>query len=217
MMDVKLKNRREDVGVGGLMAEELNVVKAILFEILAKSGMPQKGTFVLRAQTLRQEMSGTCESRTVLSFNFPKGEKRRFLGMDRGSDQIANWVLNEAAGYSRQVEMGGTLRSGFNQPDWATIETTAGRFMVIFLADNGDDHTMKKVYLTITKTLGLLCPNDEVLQRVTNCTFNTVFDGIPWVAELEQTIKDMFFGHELSEVKAWKKWRDRNANHILLK
>ena len=217
MLDVKLKNYREDVGVGGLMKEELDVLRAVLFEVLAKNGMPQKGTFVLRAQTLKQETSGICDFRNVMSFNFPKGEKKHFLGEYRGSDVMANWTLNDAVCYSRQVEMGGTIRHGYNQPTWMTVETDAGRIIAIFLADNGDMHTQEKVYLTLTKTLTMLCPNDATLQHVASYTFNAVFDDELWVKKLEKSIEEMFNEHELSEVTTWKKWRERNPEHLLIK
>ena len=211
MLDVKLKNYEETTSTKTIAKEELDVLKAVLLEVLNKSGMPQKGTFLLRGQTLKQETSGICDFCQILSFNFPKGEKKRFLGEFRGSDVIANWVLNDAATYSRQVEMGGAIRYGYNQPMWMSVETTNGRFIAIFLADNGDVHYQEKVYLTITKTLSLLCPQDETLQHVSNVTFNTVFNE-SWVKNLEESIEGMFNDHEFSEVKLWKKWRERNAN-----
>ena len=216
MLDVKLKNYKEDTGAGGLMKEELDVLKAVLFEVLAKNGMPQRGTFLLRAQTLRQETSGICDYKKVMEFNFQKGEKKRFLGEYRGSDVMANWVLNDAASYSRQVEMGGTIRHGYNQPTWMTVETDAGRILAIFLADNGDFRIQEKVYLTLTKTLAMLCPNDTTLQHVASYTFNSMFEDELWVKKLEKRIEEMFNEHELSEVTTWKKWRERNAEHLLI-
>ena len=217
MIDVKLRNYKEEPGNGSLMKEEIDVLKAVLLEVLAKDGMPEKGTFSIRAQTLAQETSGICGYSNVFSFNFPKGEQKHYLGDFRSSDTIANWTLNDAVGYSRRADRGGITEHGRGCPVWFSAEMTNGRLVAIFLADNGNTLTQNKVYLTLAKTLSRLCPNDKVLSRAIIEALNSEFDNQSWVKKLLETIDEMFENPRISEIKTWKKWHEKNLDWATLR
>ena len=206
-MDVKkmkLKMFRMVAFQGGLFSEEIEVLLAVMFEILGRF-TPERGTFRLEGQKLG------CDSYEIISFNFPRGEKRHFMANDRGSESLSNYMLGQASTYSRQIGLG-SVRHGFNAPSWLDLETDNGRFLAAYYAENGSDDIMNQVYLTIIEVLSILRENDKVLTECCANTFCGEFDNADWVRGLAVRINRMFDEDKLPEIVAWKKWHKNNKN-----
>lgn len=206
-----VKNFNAKYDKNGLLRPESDLLLEVIDHIIEEYPGISKGTFIMQAQTLADSVSYE-KPIDVIRFNMGNGEKRHYLGGDRGSDVVASSTLSDASTYSRTMTYG-AIRHGYNCPDWMDVETTAGRFIAIFCAEGAHDVVMKKLYLAIAKTLSLLCPEDAVLQNSINTTFRLEFDNAEWAKDLETEIEDIFVNDRFAEVENWKKWhKSQDAN-----
>lgn len=200
------KNLNVKFDKNGLLRPESDVVRAVIGNILNKYPGISKGTFIMQAQQLVDTPS-YGDPVDVIRFNMNNGEKRQYLGGDCGSDQVASSTLRKISAYSRSATYG-AVRHSIDFPIWMDVATNSGRFIAVFCAEGANDVVMKELYLSIAKTLSMLCVHDVFLQNCINTTFRIEYENSEWADGIEKEIEDIFENNRFIEIEAWKKWRE---------
>ena len=200
-----LKNFNAKYGKESLLRPESDVVVAVITHVLSSYPELKRGTFIMKAQMLKDGVYPINGSDDALWFNLSGGEQRHFLGGDRGSDQVAASTLSDATTYSRRTT-DGAIRNGWNCPNWLCVETTNGRFLAIFCAEGGLDRIQNAIYLAVTKALAMLCKGDGVLQNSSDITFGRDFKGDEYAEALEKDIENIFEKDLYPAISEWKMW-----------
>lgn len=153
-----------------LTVKELKKVLSCLDETFTFEELhPKKGTFILEHQTYDDK-----DTSRIVEFEFEGGKKRNFLKQGRDSRLVAENMIGDAATFSKNP--GSAIRYGVNTSLFMSLEATNGRFNAVYFADNGSFKDQIIVYCAISKSLSLVIPEDDILQKSWEKTYNLESD-----------------------------------------
>lgn len=202
-MNMKVKNLRLNLNKEGLYKEEISVILAVLEAVLSQGEipMPKTGTFLLLGQKYDEE------AKRIISFEFENGPTRNFCGRGQSSTSEVERVMKRAV---KATHERGTSAISY-LPDtelYLDLETTNGRFLAFFFANNGDFFDLTIVYCALMATIAQMGREDEVLQQSCDNTFWTEVEDAPGLSKLRWFIDDLFEKEKLPEIRTWKEWHE---------
>lgn len=181
-----------------LSKQEIDVLFAVLNKIFECESYPKKGTFILEGQKDGEKPF------KIVEFEFPGGEQKNFVSTGRPSRLIAESVLYDVSTFGKTN--GSAITYLPNTPQVPKLNTSNGRFLCAFLADNGSYGSQEIVYIAVAKTLAMLREEDEALQNAYDNTFFTEVEDSPGLSFVDGYIEDLFDGCSLPELDHWEEW-----------